>query len=131
MQALNILELQITAGSIIQKLTPVNVMDGGMMEHGSNTAPLQAQPVTLVSFASTTQVRLDTAIPLPASQVPPKVTPVQVPLSQITSVASTSNVAPSLTSQQMEMTSPNQDQQWSESKCRKCGKKESPDYIIL
>ena len=33
---------------------------------------LQMQPVTLVSFVSTTQVRLDTTIPLPVSQVPPR-----------------------------------------------------------
>ena len=47
---------------------------------------------------------MDTAIPPPASQVPPQVMPVEVPLSQITSVASTSNVAPSLTLHQTEMT---------------------------
>ena len=69
---------------------------------------------------------MDTAIPLPASQVPPQVMPVQVPLSQITSVASTSNVAPSLMLHQTEMTVMSQDQQWTESQCRKCGKGNHP-----
>ena len=66
---------------------------------------------------------MDTAAPLPVSQVPPQVLPVWVPLLQITSVASTSNVAPSLMSQLMEMTVTTQNQQWTESQCRKCGKK--------
>ena len=95
-QTLNILESQSTTGSTVWKLTPVNVTDPDVIASIPNTAPSQMQPVTPASFASTTLVRLDTAIPLPVSQVPPLVTPVLVPLSQITSVASTSNVAPSL-----------------------------------
>ena len=57
-----------------------------MDQSGSNTAQTQAQPVTPVSFASTTQVRMDTMVPPTVSQVPPQVPPVWVPLSQITSV---------------------------------------------
>ena len=73
MQALDILESQSTTVSSIQRLTPVNVTDPGMTEPSSKTDSAQIQPVTPVSFASTTQVRLDTTIPLPASQVPPQV----------------------------------------------------------
>ena len=97
-----------------------------MVQPSSNAPSAQEKPVTLVSFVSTTQVRMDTALPLLISQVPPQVTPVQVPLLQITSVASTSNVAPSLMSQQMEVTGTSQDQQWTESQCRKCGYKNHP-----
>ena len=122
-QALNLLESQAMTGSIVQKLTPMNLTDQCMAQPGSSTSLTQEQPVTPVSFASTTQVRTDTAVPPPVSQIPPQVPPVWVPLSQITSVASTSNVAPSLTSHQMEITVTSQDQQWTESQCRKCGKK--------
>ena len=94
-----------------------------MAQPGSSASLTQEQHVTPVSFASTTQVKMDTAIPPPVSQVPPQVPPVWVPLLQITSVTSTSNVAPSLTFHQMEMTVTSQDQQWTESQCRKCGKK--------
>ena len=94
MQALNLLKLQSITGSIVWKLMPVNVTDQPVVQPSSNTPPVQEKPVTPVSFASSTQVRMDTAIPPPVSQVPPQVTPVRVPLSQITSVASTSNVAP-------------------------------------
>ena len=122
-QALNILESQSTTVSIIQKPTPVNVTDQDMMAYVINAGPSQAQPVTPVSFASTTQVRLETAIPPPVSQVPPQITPVWVHLLQITSVASTSYVAPSLTSQQTKMTVTAQPQQENALQGRKCGKK--------
>ena len=112
-------------------LTLVNVTDQVMIHPSSNAAPAQEQPVTPVSFVSTTQVRMDTAIPPPVSQVPPQVTPLWVPLSQITNVASTLNVAPSLTSQQTEMTGTSRDQQWTESQCRRCGKKNHAHYMML
>ena len=126
MPALNILELQITTGSIIWKPTPMKVTHQGVTEPSSNTDSAQIQPVTPVSFTSTTQVRLDTTIHLPASQVQPQVAPVWVPLLQITSVASTANMAPSLTLPQTEMTGTSQGQQWTESQCRKCGTKKHP-----
>ena len=120
------LESQSMTGSIVQKLTPIHVADQCMVQHGSSAALTQGQPITPVSFVSTTQVRLDTAIPLPASSVLPQVIPVWVPSLQITSAASTSNMAPSSTSHQMEMTVMSQDQQWTELQCRKCGKKNHP-----
>ena len=91
-----------------------------MVQPSSSAVLTQEQPATPFSV---TLVSMDTAIPPPASQVPPQVTPVQVPLSQITNVASTSNVAPSLISHQMEMTVTSQDQQWTEAQC---GKKNHP-----
>ena len=65
----------------------------------SSTEHTQNQPVTPVSFASTTQDRVDIAVPPPVGQGVPQVTPVQVPLLQITSVMSEVNVAVSMTSQ--------------------------------
>ena len=55
----------------------------------------------------------------------PQVPPVQVPLSQIISVASTANVAVSMTSQQSMTLVTNQPQQQTE-QCQKCGKKNHP-----
>ena len=52
----------------------------------SSTEHTQNQPVTPVSFASTTQDRADISVPPPVGQGVPQVTPVWVPLSQITSV---------------------------------------------
>ena len=109
-QALNKLESQSMTGSIVWKLTPIHMADQCVVQQGSSAALTQGQPITPVSFASTTEVRLDTAIPLPASSVLPQVIPVWVPLSQITSVASTSNVAPSFTSHQTEKTVTSQNQ---------------------
>ena len=74
----------------------------------------QNQPVTLVSFASTTQDRADIAVPPPIGQGVPQVTPVQVPLSQITSVTSKAIVAVSVTSQWSGTSFTTQPQQQSE-----------------
>ena len=123
-QALNLLqESQATVESIVRRPTPVKMVDQPMDQSGSSTAQTQAQPVTLVSFASNTQVRMDTVVPPTVSQVPPQVPPVWVPLSQITSVASTANVAVSLTSQQSRTSAATQNQQQTDVQCRKCGKK--------
>ena len=70
-QALNMLESQNTTGSIVQKPTPINMTNQCMVQPSSSAALTQEQHVTPVSFAFTKQVRMDTAIPLPASQVPP------------------------------------------------------------
>ena len=105
MQALNLLESQSMTGSVIRKLTPVTVIDPSTAQVSSNALPAQEKLVTPVSFASTTQVRMDTAVPPPVSQTSPQVVPVWVPLLQITSVTSNSNVILSLVSQQTEMTS--------------------------
>ena len=129
-QALNILqESQPTAESIVRRPTPVKMVDQPMDQSGSSTAQTQAQPVTLVSFASTTQVRMDTVVPPTVSKVPPQVPPVQVPLLQITSVASTDNVAVSLTSQQSGTSAATQIQQQTDAQCRKCGKKNHSNPI--
>ena len=58
--------------SIVRRPTPVKMVDQPMDQSGSSTAQTQAQPVTLVSFASTTQVRMDTVVPPTVSQVPPR-----------------------------------------------------------
>ena len=112
MHALNLLqESQVTTESIVRRPTPVKMVDQPMDQSGSSTTQTQAQPVTSVSFASTTQVRMDTVVPPTVSQVPPQVPPVQVPLLQITSVASMANVAASLTSQQSGTSAATQNQQ--------------------
>ena len=55
MQALNLLqESQATAESIVRRLTPVKMVDQPVDQSGSSTAQTQAQPVTPVSFVSTT-----------------------------------------------------------------------------
>ena len=79
MQALNLQESQATAESIVRRLTPVKMVDQPMDQSGSSTAQIQAQPVTPVSFVSTTQVRMDTVVTPTVNQVPPQVPPVQVP----------------------------------------------------
>ena len=89
----------------------------------SSTAQAQRQPVTLVSFASTTQVRMEMVVPPTVSQVIQQVPPVQVPLSQITSVASMANVAASLISQQSGTSATTHPQQQTNVQCKKCGKK--------
>ena len=94
-----------------------------MDQSDSSTAQTQRQPVTPVSFASTTQVRMDTVVPPTVSQVIPQVPPVWVPLLQITSVASRANVAASSISQQSGTSAMTQPQQQTNVQCKKCGKK--------
>ena len=91
----------------------------------SSTEHTQNQPVTPVSLASTTQDRVDIAVPPPVGQGVSQVTPVWVPLSQITSVTSEANVAVSVTSQWSWISTMTQPQQQTE-QCRKCGKKNHP-----
>ena len=79
-QALNLLESQVMTGPSVQKLTPIHLTDQCMVQLSSNVSLTQEQPVTPVSFASTTQVRMNTTVPPPVSQVPPQVPPVWVPL---------------------------------------------------
>ena len=99
-QALNILQgSQGTSGPIIRRPTPVKTVEQPMDNTESSAEHTQNQPVTLVSFASTTQDRVDIAVPPPVGQGVPQVPPVWVPLSQITSVTSKANVAASMTSQ--------------------------------
>ena len=125
-QAFNILQgLQGTSGPVIRRPTPVKTVEQPMDNYESSAEHTQNQPVTLVSFASTTQDRVDIAVPPPVGQGVPQVSPVWVPLSEITSVTSEANVAVSMTSQWSGTSVMTQPQQQSE-QCRKCGKKNHP-----
>ena len=111
-QALNLLQdSQVAEESTVRKPMPVNIVEQPMDQSDSSTAQTQIQPVTPVSFASTTQVRMGMVVPPTVSQVIPEVPPVWVPLSQITSVASTANAAASLISQQSGTSAATQNQQ--------------------
>ena len=126
MQALNLLHKSLsTSGSIIRRPTPMRIVDQPVDKSESSAEQTQNQPVTPVSFASATQVRMDIAVPSPVGQGVPQVPPVWVPLSQITSVASMANVAVSMASQQSGTSVTTQPQQQTE-QCRKCGKKNHP-----
>ena len=123
-QALNLLQdSQVAEESTVRKPMLVKIVEQPMDQSDSSTAQTQRQPVTPVSFASTTQVRMDTVVPPTVSQVIPQVPPVWVPLSQITSVASMANVAMSLSSQQSGTSATTQPQQQTNVQCKKCGKK--------
>ena len=76
------------------------------------TTPHVQQSVTPVSFASTTQVWMDIPVPPTVNTIIPPVSTTRVPLSQIPSVASTTNTLPS-----------SQPQEQNVDPCRKCGKK--------
>ena len=93
-----------------------------MDQSDSSTAWTQIQPVTPVTFAFTTQVRMDMVVPPTVSQVIPQVPSVWVPLLHITSVASMANVAASLISQQSGTSAATQPQQQTDIQCMKCGK---------
>ena len=100
-QALNLLQdSKVTEKSTVRKPTLVKIVEQPMDQSDSSKAQTQRQPVTPVSFASTTQVRMDIVVPPTVSQVIPQVPTVQVPLSHITTVASMANMAASLISQQ-------------------------------
>ena len=100
----------------------MRIVDQPVDKSESSAEQTQSQPVTPVSFVSTTQVRTDIAVPSPVGQGVPQVPPVQVPLSQIKSVASMVNVAASMTSQQSGTMVTTQSHQQTE-QCQKCGKK--------
>ena len=125
-QAINILQGSPgTSGPIIRSPTPVKTIEQPMDNSESSAGHTQNQPVTLVSFASTTHDRVDIAVPPPVGQGVPQVPPVWVPLSQITSVTSEANAAASMTSQWSGTLVTTQPQQQSE-QCRKCSKKNHP-----
>ena len=120
-QALNSLQgSQGTSGPIIRRPTPVKTVGQPTDNSESSAEHTQNQHVTLVSFVSTTQERVDIAVPPSVGQGVPQVSPVWVPLLQVTSVASEANVAVSMTSQQSETLVMTQPQQQSE-QCKKCG----------
>ena len=125
-QVLNLLHKSPSAsGSIIRRPTPVRIVGQPVDKSESSAGQTQNQPVTPVSFAPTTQIRMDITIPLPVGQGVPQVPPVWVPLLQITSVASTANVAMSMTSQ-WSMTSVTTQPEQQTEQCQKCGKKNHP-----
>ena len=79
-QALNLLQdSQVTEEFIVRKPTPVKIVEQPMDQSDFSTAQTQRQPVKLVSFASTTQVRMDTEVPPTVSQEIPQVPPVRFP----------------------------------------------------
>ena len=121
-QVLNLLHKSpSTSGSVVRRPTPMRIVDQPVDKSESSARQTPNQPVTPVSFASTTQVRMDIAVPLPVGQGVPQFPPVQVPLLQITSVASMANVAVSINPQLFTI----QPQQQTE-QCQKCGKKSHP-----
>ena len=79
-QALNLLQDSQVAEESTQLPMPVKTVEQLMDQSDSSTAQTQRQPVTPVSFASTTQVRMETVVPPTVSQVIPQVPPVWVPL---------------------------------------------------
>ena len=78
------------------KAYTVNIMNPGTLTTNviTTTSPQTQVPFTPVSFVSTTQVRMDVAIPPTVNPTVPTASPARVPLSQITSVASTRNILP-------------------------------------
>ena len=123
-QALNLLQdTQVTEESTVRKPTLVKIVKQPMDQSDSSAVQTQRQPVTPVSFVSTTQVRMDMVVPPTVSQVIPQVPPVWVPLLQITSVASIANMAASLISQQSGTSATTHPQQQTNVQCKKCGKK--------
>ena len=123
-QALNLLQdSQVTEESTVRKPMLLKIVEQPMDQSDFSTAQAQRQSVTPVSFASTTQVRMDTVVPPPVSWEIPQVPPVHVPLSQITSVASMANVAAPLILQQSGTSATMQPQQQTYVQCKKCGKK--------
>ena len=68
-QALNSLQCsQGTSGPIIKRPTPVRTVEQLIDNSESSAEHTQKQPVTLISFASTTQDRVDIAVPPPVGQ---------------------------------------------------------------
>ena len=123
-QALNLLQdSQVAEESTVRKPMPVKIVEQPMDQSDSSTGQTQRQSVTLVSFASTTQVRMDMVVPPTVSQVISQVPPVWVPLLQITSVASMAKVAVSLISQQSGTSAATQPQHQTDVQWKKCGKK--------
>ena len=100
-QALNLLHKSpSTSGSIISRPIPMRIVDQPVDKSESSAQQTQNQPVTPVSFAFATQVRMDIAVPSPVCQGVSQVPPEWIPLLQITSVASMANLAMSMASQQ-------------------------------
>ena len=123
---MHLLESQSTVEQPVHRPTPVRIMDPGSVTPPVNTVvmpPLQPQ-ITPVSFASTTQVRMDTHVPPTVNPIVPSVSVTRVPLLQNNSVVNAVNLASQVLSPpaviQPAPTVPAHP--GSTEKCRKCGK---------
>ena len=96
-QGMALLEIQITPGQMILWLTSVNIVDPAAAACNVNTmtTPCVPQSVTPVSFTSTTQVWMDIPVPPTGNTSISLVSTTRVPISQIPSVARTTNTLPS------------------------------------
>ena len=111
-QGMALLDSHNMQGRSVHQPTPVKIVDPSPMLPHSMAPPCVQTQVTLVSFASTTQVRTDVPVPPTVNQMVPPAPELRVPLSQITSVASTLNPQ-----------TPSQSQGQNIDPCRKCGRK--------
>ena len=111
-QGMALLDSQNMQGRSVHWLTPVKIVDPSPTLPHATTPPHVQMQVTPVSFASTTQVRTDVPVPPTVNQMVPSTQELRVPLSQITSVASTLNTQ-----------TPSQSQEQNTDPCRKCGRK--------
>ena len=111
-QGMALMDSQNMQGRSVHWPTPVKIVDPSPTLPHTTTPPCVQTQVTLVSFASTTQVRTDVPVPPTVNQMVPPTQELRVPLLQITSVASTLNTQ-TLSQTQEQNTDP----------CRKCGRK--------
>ena len=111
-QGMALLDSQNMQGRSVQWPTPVKIVDPSPTLPHATTPPHVQMQVTPVSFVSTSQVRTYIPVPPTVSQMVPPAEELRVPLSQITSVASTLNTQ-----------SPSQTQEQNTDPCRKCGRK--------
>ena len=91
-QGMALLETQSTQEMTPHRPTPVHIMDPAVTAVTSaKTIPCVQPTNTLVSFASTTQVRMDVPIPPTVNSVAPSTSMEPVPISQNPGVSSTVN----------------------------------------
>ena len=112
-QGMALLETQRTQGMTLHRPTPMDLMDPAVAAVTSATMTPCVQPTnTPVSFASTTQVRLDVPVPPTVNPVAPSTSMGMVPILQNPGVSSMVNTQ-----------STSQPQDHKSDPCRKCGKK--------
>ena len=110
---MTLLGTQSTQGMTLCRPTPVHIVDPAVAAVTSATTTPCVQPTnTPVSFASTTQVRLDVPIPPTVNPVAPSTSMGMVPVLQNPGVSSMVNTQ-----------STSQPQDHNSDPCRKCGKK--------
>ena len=111
-QGMALLDSQNMHGRSVHQPTPVKIVDPSPTLSHATTPPHVQMQVTPVSFVSTTQVRTDVPVLPTVNQMVPPAQELRVPLSQITSVASTLNTQ-----------TPSQTKEQDTDPCRKCGRK--------